>query len=166
MNAGSFGQSISDTLTGIDVMNDRGEIIEKEMGPGDFGYRESLVKRSECVISGRFRLKNTDKGQLERDMDYVYRERRLRHPMEYPSAGSVFKGVDGQSAWWFVERAGLRGYRIGDACVSDKHTNFIVNMGHAKARDIAALIAKIKDEVLTKLGVALEEEVELWGFNG
>ncbi len=68
--------------------------------------------------------------------------------------------------WWFVEKAGLRGYRIGDACVSDKHTNFIVNMGHAKARDVTALIKKIKDEVLSKLGVALEEEVELWGFNG
>lgn len=166
MNAGSFGQSISDTLTGIDILSDRGEIMEIETAPGDFGYRESLVRRSECVISGRFRLKNTDKGQLERDMDYVYRERKLRHPMEYPSAGSVFKGVDGQSAWWFVEKAGLRGYRIGDACVSDRHTNFIVNMGHAKARDIAALIGKIKDEVLAKLGVALEEEVELWGFNG
>ena len=166
MNAGSFGQSISETLTGIVVLNNRGEIIDKETGPGDFGYRASIVKRSECVISGRFLLKNTDKDELKRDMDYVYQERKLRHPMEYPSAGSVFKGVGGQSAWWFVEKAGLRGYRIGDACVSDKHTNFIVNMGHAKARDIAALIKKIQAEVLAKLGVVLEEEVELWGFNG
>ena len=86
--------------------------------------------------------------------------------MEYPSAGSIFKGVDGQSAWWFVEKAGLRGYRIGDACVSEKHANFIINLGHARARDIAALIKKIKDEVLSKLGVTLDEEVELWGFNG
>ena len=166
MNAGSFGQSISDTLTGIDILNDRGEIIEKQTEPGNFGYRESIVRRSDCVVNGRFSLKNADRGQLQKDMDYVYQERRLRHPMEYPSAGSVFKGVDGQPAWWFVEKAGLRGYRIGDACVSDKHTNFIVNMGHAKARDVAALIKKIKDEVLSKLGVALEEEVELWGFNG
>ena len=148
MNAGSFGQSISDTLTGIDILDEQGEIIERQTEPGDFGYRESIVKRSECVVSGRFRLKNADKDQLQKDMDYVYQERKLRHPMEYPSAGSVFKGVDGQSAWWFVEKAGLRGYRIGDACVSDKHTNFIINMGHAKARDIAALIKKIKDEVL------------------
>lgn len=166
MNAGSFGQSISDTLAGIVVLNDHGEIIDEKTGPGDFGYRESIVKRSECVISSRFRLKNTDKDELKRDMDYVYQERKLRHPMEYPSAGSVFKGVGGQSAWWFVEKAGLRGYRIGDACVSDKHTNFIVNMGHAKARDIAALITRIKAEVLSRLGVVLEEEVELWGFNG
>lgn len=166
MNAGSFGQSISDTLIGIDILNERGEPEERQTAPGDFGYRTSIVKTSECVIGGRFSLKNADKDQLERDMDYVYRERRERHPMEYPSAGSVFKGVGGQSAWWFVEKAGLRGYRIGDACVSDKHTNFIINMGHAKARDVAALIKKIKDEVLAKLGVTLEEEVELWGFNG
>ena len=166
MNAGSFGQSISDTLTGIDILNERSEIIEREAEPGDFGYRASIVKTSECVIAARFRLKDADKDQLQADMDYVYQERRQRHPMEYPSAGSVFKGVSGQSAWWFVEKAGLRGYRIGDACVSDKHTNFIINMGHARAQDIAALIKKIKDEVLAKLGVALEEEVELWGFNG
>jgi UDP-N-acetylmuramate dehydrogenase len=166
MNAGSFGQSISDTLTGIDILNERGEIIERETQRADFGYRASIVKTSECVIAARFRLKDADKERLQADMEYVYQERKLRHPMEYPSAGSVFKGVEGQSAWWFVEKAGLRGYRIGDACVSDKHTNFIVNMGHATARDIAALIKKIKDEVLAKLGVTLEEEVELWGFNG
>ncbi|HOD75145.1 MAG TPA: UDP-N-acetylmuramate dehydrogenase, partial [Syntrophorhabdaceae bacterium] len=64
------------------------------------------------------------------------------------------------------EKAGLRGYRMGDACVSEKHTNFIVNMGHARATDIAALIRKVKEEVFSKLGVTLEEEVELWGFNG
>lgn len=166
MNAGSFGQSISDTLTGIDILNEHGEIIEKKVAPGDFGYRASIVRPNECVIAGRFSLKNADRDRLEKDMDYVYQERRKRHPMEYPSAGSVFKAVGGQSAWWFVEKAGLRGLKIGDACVSDKHTNFIVNMGHAKARDIAALIKKIKEEVLAKLGVTLEEEVELWGFNG
>ena len=166
MNAGSFGQSISDTLIGIDVLNDRGEILEKGVRFEDFGYRKSPVGRNECVISGRFRLKAADVTELEDDMERVYRERKERHPMEYPSAGSVFKAAGGRSAWWFVEKAGLRGYRIGDACVSEKHTNFIVNLGHARARDIAALIRKIKEEVFSKLGVKLEEEVELWGFNG
>ncbi|MDD3845916.1 MAG: UDP-N-acetylmuramate dehydrogenase [Syntrophorhabdaceae bacterium] len=166
MNAGSFGQSISDTVIGIDVLNRRGEIIEKAIRSQDFGYRTSPVGPHECVISGRFRLRTADVEELESDMDRVYRERKERHPMEYPSAGSVFKAVQGRSAWWFVEKAGLRGYRIGDACVSEKHTNFIVNLGHARARDIAALIEKIKQEVHSKLGVKLEEEVELWGFNG
>jgi len=166
MNAGSFGQSIEDTVIGIDVLNNRGEILEKAVRFGDFGYRTSPVGRNECVISGRFRLRAAEVKELENEMDHVYRQRKERHPMEYPSAGSVFKGAGGRSAWWFVEKAGLRGYRIGDACVSEKHTNFIVNLGHARARDIAALIEKIKEEVLSKLGVKLEEEVELWGFNG
>jgi UDP-N-acetylmuramate dehydrogenase len=166
MNAGSFGQSISDTLTGIDILNERGDIVERQIDPRDFSYRASPVKPHECVVTGYFRLKNASITELKREMDYVYQERKTRHPMEYPSAGSVFKGVEGQSAWWFVEKAGLRGYRIGDACISEKHTNFIVNLGHARARDIMALINKIKEEVLSKLGVRLEEEVELWGFNG
>jgi len=166
MNAGSFDQSISDTVIGMDVMTTRGEIVEKAVKFEDFGYRTSPVGREECVIASRFRLHTADGEDLEREMEYVYRERKERHPMEYPSAGSVFKAAGGRSAWWFVEKAGLRGYRMGDACVSEKHTNFIVNMGHARAADIAALIRKIKEEVLSKLGVRLEEEVELWGFNG
>ncbi len=166
MNAGSFGQSISDTLTGVDIINERGEIIERQINKEEFGYRTSPVGRRDCVISARFRLRTGDAAQLQKDMDHVYSERKKNHPMEYPSAGSVFKGVGGRSAWWFVEKAGLRGYRIGDACVSEKHTNFIVNLGHARARDIAALIGKIKEEVFARLGVRLEEEVELWGFNG
>ncbi|HNT44626.1 MAG TPA: UDP-N-acetylmuramate dehydrogenase, partial [Syntrophorhabdaceae bacterium] len=166
MNAGSFDQSISDTVIGMDVLTARGEIIEKAVKFEDFGYRTSPVGRQECVITGRFRLKAAGVEDLEEQMEHVYRERKERHPMEYPSAGSVFKAAKGRSAWWFVEKAGLRGYRIGDACVSEKHTNFIVNMGHARATDIAALIRKVKEEVFSKLGVTLEEEVELWGFNG
>lgn len=166
MNAGSFGQSISDTLAGIDVLNERGEVIERQFGEKDFGYRASPVGRGDCVISARFRLKTSDAKKLQKAMDHVYSERKKNHPMEYPSAGSVFKAVGGRSAWWFVDRAGLRGFRIGDACVSEKHTNFIVNLGHARARDIAALIDRVKEEVFSKLGVKLEEEVELWGFNG
>lgn len=166
MNAGSFGQSISDTLTAVDIMNNSGEIIEKQPGKEEFSYRASPVGRSDCVISARFRLRSSDAKKLQEDMDRVYLERKKNHPMEYPSAGSVFKAVGDRSAWWFVDRAGLRGYRIGDACVSEKHTNFIVNLGHARARDIASLIDKIKGEVFSRLGVKLEEEVELWGFNG
>jgi len=98
-------------------------------------------------------------------MDYVYGERKKRHPMEYPSAGSIFKGVNGQSAWQFVERAGLKGFSVGGARVSEKHTNFIVNMGSAKAQDVKDLIDRIKKEVYEKLGVTLKEEVELWGFD-
>lgn len=166
MNAGSFGQCISDTLTEIEVLDENSEITDRPTNARDFSYRASPVKSPECVVTGRFHFHYAPVHQLQAEMDYVYQERKKRHPLEYPSAGSIFKGVKNQSAWWFVEEAGLRGYRIGDACISEKHTNFIVNMGHACARDIAALITKIKEEVFSKLGIQLEEEVELWGFNG
>jgi UDP-N-acetylmuramate dehydrogenase len=99
-------------------------------------------------------------------MDYVYKERLKNHPLEFPSSGSIFKAVDGRPAWEYIEKVGLRGFRIGDACIADKHTNFIVNLGHARAVDIKQLIDRIKKEVFEQLGVRLEEEVELWGFDG
>ena len=86
--------------------------------------------------------------------------------MDYPSAGSVFKSVNNEPAWKFIEKAGFKGYSIGGACVSEKHANFIINLGWAKAKDIRDLIEKVKKEVYEKLGVTLAEEVELWGFNG
>jgi UDP-N-acetylmuramate dehydrogenase len=106
------------------------------------------------------------KTDIVRDMQFVYNERKKRHPMEYPSAGSVFKSVDNVPAWSFIERAGLKGYTIGGAQVSEKHANFIINRGGAKAEDVWDLIQKIKSEVYQQLGVTLHEEVELWGFNG
>jgi UDP-N-acetylmuramate dehydrogenase len=117
-------------------------------------------------VSARFALKNRSKREIAKDMEYVYGERKKRHPMEYPSAGSIFKSVNNEPAWKFIEKAGLKGYTIGGAGVSEKHANFIVNLGWAKAQDIRDLIEKIKKEVYEQLGVILAEEVELWGFNG
>ena len=166
MNAGSFGQSVSDTLISMEVLNEKKEVTEKRADENDFGYRRSPVGRNDCVVNASFLLKDADTSELKKAMDLVYTERKKKHPMEYPSAGSIFKSVDNRSAWWFIEKAGLKGYRIGDACISNKHTNFIVNMGRARAEDIMTLIMKVKEEVFSKLGVRLEEEVELWGFNG
>lgn len=164
MNAGSFGASISDVLENIQIVNSDGRLTSVAQKDMPFDYRSSPVKASECIFSATFRLKSRDKNEIAKDMDYVYKERMKRHPMEYPSSGSIFKSVNGQSAWQFVEQAGLRGLKIGDACVSEKHTNFIINLGHAKAGDIKALIDTVKKVVFEKTGVTLEEEVELWGF--
>lgn len=165
MNAGSFGASISDVLERVRIVDNNGKITPLAKKDISFDYRTSPVKPSECIVSATFYLKNRDKKEIAADMDYVYTERRKRHPMEYPSSGSIFKSVNGESAWQFVEKAGLRGFRIGDACVSEKHTNFIVNAGHATAQDIKMLIDTIKKEVFEKIGVLLSEEVELWGFD-
>lgn len=165
MNAGSFGASISDVLESVTVVNDKGNITTYDRKALSFNYRSSPVKITECVINAVFRLYSGDRKKIQEDMEYVLVERKKRHPMEFPSSGSIFRSVDKEPAWQFVEKAGLRGLKIGDASVSEKHTNFIVNLGRATAQDIRTLIDRIKKEVFEKLGVALEEEVEIWGFD-
>ena len=164
MNAGSFGQTVSGPLAEARIIDDKGveSAITKD---GAFGYRKSPVGPAECVVDARFLLERRDRTEILRDMEYVYQERRKRHPMEYPSAGSVFRKAGGEPAWRFIEKAGLKGFRVGGASVSEKHANFIVNLGWATAADIKALIERIKKEVFEKTGVALEEEVEFWGFD-
>ena len=166
MNAGSFGSWISDTLESVSLVDGNGKIVsflKSEMG---FGYRKSRIEPSDCVMKAWFRLRNRNRDDIQKDMNYVYEERKKRHPMDFPSAGSVFKGIAGEPAWKFIKKAGLRGVSIGGAMVSDKHANFIINTGGATANDVKLLIDKIKREVFEKTGVTLEEEVELWGFNG
>ncbi len=166
MNAGSFGSWISNSLESVRLVDKNGKIVsflKNEMG---FGYRESRISPSECVLTAWFHLLSRNRDDIQKDMDFVYGERKKRHPMEFPSAGSVFKGVAGEPAWRFIEKAGLKGIAIGGAMVSDKHANFIVNTGGATAQDVKLLIDKIKKEVFEKTGVTLEEEVEFWGFNG
>jgi UDP-N-acetylmuramate dehydrogenase len=166
MNAGSFGSWISDTLENVRLVDKEGKITTFQKDEMGFGYRASRVELSECVLTALFRLRNRNKDDIQKDMDYVFDERKKRHPMDFPSAGSVFKGVDGEPAWKFIEKAGLKGLSIGGAMVSDKHANFIINTGGARAEDVKLLIERIKKEVFEKMGVTLEEEVELWGFHG
>lgn len=166
MNAGSFGSWISDALESVRLVDKDGKIVSLRKSEMGFGYRESRIESSECVLTARFRLHNRNKDDIRRDMEYVFEERKKRHPMDFPSAGSVFKGVDGEPSWKFIENTGLKGISIGGAMVSDKHANFIINTGGATAEDVKLLIDRIKKEVFEKTGVALEEEVELWGFHG
>jgi len=166
MNAGSFGSVISDHLTEITSVDENG--VSRTIGRDglSLGYRTSGLNESDCVTSADFLLKEKDRASIKADMEHVWGERVSKHPMEWPSAGSVFKNKNGRPAWQAIDSAGLRGFRSGDACLSPKHPNFIVNLGHASALDVKRLIEKVKKEVYEKLGTVMEEEVELWGFNG
>lgn len=166
MNAGSFGSWISDHLETVRLADGTGTPLSVSREDMGFGYRTSRVHPSECVLSACFLLHHRNKEEIDRDMEYVYSERKKRHPMDFPSAGSVFKGVDGEPAWKFIERAGLKGLRIGGAMISEKHANFIINTGSATAMNIKLLIDTVKNRVFESTGTLLEEEVELWGFNG
>lgn len=165
MNAGSFGVSISESLlkfTVLDINGCKKEIMKKK---DDFGYRRSPLGKEDCLVSATFLLQEKKREEIQKEIERVFEERKRRHPLEYPSCGSVFKNVNGIPAWKYIEEAGLKGFRIGDACVSEKHANFIINLGEARAVDIKRLVEKIKKEVFERTGVMLEEEIEFWGFD-
>jgi UDP-N-acetylmuramate dehydrogenase len=166
MNAGSFGFEISDYLRSVTYMDKLGQIEKREKEACGFGYRTSLFTSPATILSALFELHDGDKAHLKKETEYVWAERLRKHPMEFPSAGSVFKNIRGVPAWKYIEKAGLRGFRIGGASISEKHLNFIVNLGNATAADIVDLIRKAKKEVYEQTGVRMEEEVELWGCDG
>ncbi len=166
MNAGSFGVQISDHLCSVNYMDSSAEIKTRKKQACGFGYRSSVFSSSEAVLSATFELHNGDPDELKRETERVWAERLKKHPMEFPSAGSVFKNTAEHPAWTYIDKAGLRGFRIGKAAISEKHPNFIVNLGNASADDVVNLIKKVKDEVYRKTGVTMEQEVELWGFDG
>jgi len=164
MNAGSFGVSVSDCLKSVRIVDEHGiRVVQKE--EIEFGYRRSSFGTGQCIFEATFELADGDPERIKANMDSVWRQRWEKHPMELPSAGSVFKNSDGLACWRFIEQAGLRGLRIGGASLSEKHANFIVNAGNASAADIERLIDTVKKGVREATGVALEEEVELWGFD-
>jgi UDP-N-acetylmuramate dehydrogenase len=166
MNAGSFGVWISDHLRSVTYMSEAGSIEKRGRAACGFGYRRSAFGCSECILSAAFDLSYGDKAAIRKEMEYVWNERWKRHPMEFPSSGSIFKNISDNPAWSYIDKAGLRGLRMGDACISKKHPNFIVNLGNATAADILSLIRKVKKDVYEQAGIRMEEEVEFWGCDG
>jgi UDP-N-acetylmuramate dehydrogenase len=165
MNAGSFGVSVTDHLRSVMIMEPDGTIRTKETKELSFGYRSSSLKQDAGVLRATFELKKDDPGRIKANMDYVWGQRVLKHPMELPSAGSVFKNTQEMPCWKYIDLSGLRGHRIGGAAVCEKHANFIVNTGNATASDVRDLIDYVKRGVHEVMGVSLEEEVELLGFD-
>jgi len=166
MNAGSFGAAVSDCLVSVVCVDEKGKVRTMQAGEITFGYRRSSIRETECIVGATFRLASGDRAAIEAEMDDLWRQRLEKHPMDLPSAGSVFKNKSGAPAWTYIDRAGLRGFTAGRACVSAKHPNFIVNLGGATASDVLRLIETVKKGVRETTGIELEEEVELWGFDG
>lgn len=165
MNAGSFGLSISERLLKYSIIDEEGEKIEILKEKHQFDYRRSILKKKDCLFKATFVLEEKDRELIRKEMRWVLEEREKRHPIGYPSAGSIFKNPSDKPAWRYIEEAGLKGFRIGDACISEKHANFIINAGNAKAEEIKRLVDEIKRIVYEKTGTFLEEEIEFWGFD-
>jgi UDP-N-acetylmuramate dehydrogenase len=165
-NAGAYGGYVSDILTQVAILRTNGGIPEEL----EFGYRTSRFKAANrereaampVILAAQFKLQPESVRVLrERVAEYAHR-REARQPSE-PSAGSVFKRTAQYPAGFLIEQAGLKGKRIGDAQISSKHANFIVNLGQARASEVKALMGRARDAVLKQFGIELELEQELVG---
>ncbi len=164
MNAGTVDGNFVDILYRIEYVDRAGELRLQDITPSMARYRHLDVEEGAIVTAGWFRLRHAGDGEAVRNrIRELLEERAKKHPLEYPSAGSVFKNPQGHSSWKLVNDAGLKSHRIGGAMVSDLHTNFIVNAGDARSADIRELIEFIRETVYIKFGVMLEPEVRLVG---
>ncbi len=164
-NLSSFGLSISDYIVSVKFWSREDGLREIKVSRDMFRYRGSVFKdRSDVILSAKFRLPygKTPEEIKMKAFEY-FNQRRLSQPLEYPSCGCVFKNPSSDlKAWYLIDSVGLRGARVGKAKFSEKHANFIVNMGGASADDVLALINLAKTKVKEEFNVDLEEEVEVW----
>ena len=164
MNAGTFMGSFVDIVTDIDIVDFSGArraiAIDKTMS----SYRKMNIGEGNIITGARFRLTRADNpAAVWNKIEEILADRRTKHPLNYPSAGSVFKNPEGHSSWKLIDDAGLKGTMVGGACVSDLHTNFIINVNHATSQDIHDLINLVRDTVRKKFGIELEPEIKMIG---
>ena len=164
MNAGAYGGELKDVLKEAVVMTEQGEILTLPVEKLDMGYRTSRIKKAGyLVLEARLVLEQGDMDKI-RDITKDLTEKRVRkQPLEYPSAGSTFKRPEGYFAGKLIMDAGLRGYQVGDAQVSEKHCGFVINKGNATAADVLTLIENVREKVQEQFGVTLEPEVKFLG---
>ena len=163
MNAGAYGSEIRDVIEEATLMDGRGEVLRRGKGELDFAYRKLDLPEGMIVIGAAFALRREDPVKVRERVAEILAKRGKKHPLEYPNAGSVFKNPAGRPAGRIIEEAGLKGTRIGGAMISEKHGNFIVNTGDARASDILALIDLVQKKVREQTGICLETEVRVIG---
>ncbi len=164
MNAGAYEGVMKDVVSRTVCIDNTGELVSLTSDEHEFGYRTSTIqKKGLLVLEVKIKLVKGEYDKIKGKMNLFSSMRREKQPLNLPSAGSVFKRPDGCFAGKLIEDAGLRGYRIGGAQVSEKHCGFIVNTGNATAADVIQLIDHIKNQVLQNSGVILEQEVRILG---
>lgn len=162
-NAGAYSGSIAQQLQQVTLLDSQGVLRSMAVSELGLGYRTSRFQgESSVILSADFALQAESAALLSERVASYDRERRMSQPKE-PSAGSVFKNPEGEYAGHLMEEAGLKGHRMGDAQISPLHANYIVNLGQARARDVASLIRLARERVRQKRGIILELEIELVG---
>ena len=169
MNAGAYGGEMSQVVVSVEVLSPEGEFWTLDNETMEFGYRKSSIRGHEYIVTeAEFELREGDPAQIKAVMDGLNAKRREKQPLEYPSAGSTFKRPEGRFAGELIMNAGLRGFQIGGAQVSEKHCGFIINTkpGETTAAEVMEVIRKTQETVLEKFDVKLEPEVVFVGeFN-
>jgi UDP-N-acetylmuramate dehydrogenase len=163
MNAGAWGAELKDVLLSITLMKEDGGVIEKPRSKLRFSYRGLAIPPSWIILKGRFRLKKGKKEEILERVKSYSEMRKKKQPLDYASAGSVFKNPQEGPAGKWIEETGLKGLRIGQAMVSDRHANFIINLGKAKAEEVLRLMETIEAKVYQEKGISLEREVKVVG---
>ena len=162
MNAGAYGGEMKDIVVLSRCVGESGNVLEIENH--EFSYRHSIFSdKNLLVLSTVLKLEPKNKDEIRAQMNELNKRRKDKQPLEYPSAGSTFKRPEGYFAGKLVEDAGLKGYSVGGAMVSEKHAGFVINYDNATATDILNLMEYIKSEVYMRFGVELEPEVKIVG---
>lgn len=160
MNAGAYDGEMKDIVESVEVVDEKGQLRTLSLEEMEFGYRNSILKRTPFIVTKViFALKKGDKDVIKEKMDDLAKRRREKQPLEFPSAGSTFKRPEGHFAGKLIMEAGLRGYQVGGAKVSDKHCGFVVNAGNATASDVYNLMEDVIKKVQEEFQVTLEPEV-------
>ena len=163
MNAGAYGRDVSDILIEATLVLRDGTVEKWPAERLGYTYRHSQVPEGATVVEALFQGTPGDPADIGAEMDRIAEEREASQPLRSRTGGSTFKNPPGMKAWQLVDRAGCRGLRIGDAQVSEKHCNFLLNLGNAKAAEIEALGEEVRRRVLDESGVALEWEIQRVG---
>ena len=164
MNAGAYGGELKDVLVSAKVLDAQGELLELTNEQLDLSYRHScILEKHMVVLEALLELQPKPQGEIKASMEDLRKRRIEKQPLEYPSAGSTFKRPEGYFAGKLIMDAGLAGFQVGGAKVSEKHCGFVINAGGASAADVMGLIREVQKRVKEQFGVALETEVRCIG---
>ena len=164
MNAGAYGGEMKDVVTSVTVLTKDGEIKKLSGEEMNFRYRGSIVEDEDyIVLEAVMELKEGNLEEIQARMAELTVQRKTKQPIEFPSAGSTFKRPEGYFAGKLIQDAGLRGFQVGGAQVSEKHCGFVINAGGATAADVMSLMQQVSDKVNEEFGVTLEPEVKRIG---
>lgn len=163
MNAGAYGGEICQVCESVEVVDAKGEIRILSAEEMEFSYRHSrLETEGGIVLSAMFVLTPKAAEEIRATMQDLMTRRRSSQPLDLPSAGSAFKRPVGGYAAALIDQAGLKGYQVGGAAISEKHAGFAVNLGDATAEDVKKLLKDVSDKVFANTGIRLEPEVRIW----